>query len=240
MSPGYQPGDSGYDLVRKILQGITRLESSLVAAPAPAETMSTTVTVDNFPALQPVSVQNFPASQDVNVLNFPPSVSVNNFPASVSVNNFPALQPVSVQNFPASQNVSVQNFPAVQPVNVQNFPAGTSTEATLAALLAKFNKTPSFFPIAQGATGNTVIAAASPGNRHKVLGFVITAAGNATVQFFSGATAMTGLMDILARGNISVGPNPFVPTFQTAVGDSLNLTSTGSAARGFVVFLTEP
>ena len=220
MSPGYQPGDSGYDLARKTLQVLSQIESSL--ASAPAEVMSTEVTVDNFPALQNVSVQNFPASQDVNVLNFPPSLAV------------------SVQNFPASQNVSVQNFPASQAVNVQNFPAGASTEATLAALLAKFNKTPLFAPIAQGATGNTVLAAASPGNRHKVLGFVVTAVNNATAQFFSNATPLTGLMDLAPRGNISVTPNLFAPAFQTSVGESLNITSTGSATRGFVVFVTEP
>jgi hypothetical protein len=74
-------------------------------------TVSGSVGVSNFPALQSVSVTNFPASQAVT--------------GAVSVTNLPATQPVSgtvnVGNFPSTQavsgSVSVSNFPATQPVS---------------------------------------------------------------------------------------------------------------------------
>lgn len=60
------------------------------------------VSVNNFPALQPVSVSELPA---------------------VSVDNFPALQPVSVDNFPA--------FPVLQPVSVAKLPAESNQISTV-------------------------------------------------------------------------------------------------------------
>jgi hypothetical protein len=117
----------------------------------PSAAGSSTVSVSNFPATQPVSgsvsVGNFPATQpvsgSVSVGNFPAtqaisgSVSVGNFPAtqavsgSVSVGNFPATQAVSgsvsVGNFPATQAVTGTFYQATQPVSgsvsVGNFPA---------------------------------------------------------------------------------------------------------------------
>lgn len=68
------------------------------------------VSVTNFPAIQPVSGA-------LSITNFPPTQPVS---GTVSVNNFPALQPVSVSNFPPTQPVSgtvaVSNFPNPQNV----------------------------------------------------------------------------------------------------------------------------
>jgi hypothetical protein len=94
--------------------------------------VSGSVAVSNFPMVQPVSgsltvtgsvdVSNFPALQSVSVTNFPASQAVT---GAVSITNLPATQPVSgtvnVGNLPATQpvsgSVSVSNFPATQPVS---------------------------------------------------------------------------------------------------------------------------
>lgn len=129
---------------------------ALACQPASSQTPSGRVTVDNFPAVQPISgtvdVGNFPAlSGNVSVSNFPTvqaisgTVAVGNLPAiqpvsgTVSVGNFPATQPISgavnVSNFPTSINVG--NLPAVQPVNgsvtVGNFPAVQPVTGTVTA-----------------------------------------------------------------------------------------------------------
>lgn len=101
------------------------------------------VSVNNFPASQPVSgsvaVTNLPATQPVsgtvNVGNFPTPPSDQLVHGTVNVGNLPAVQPVNgtvaVNNFPATQPVSgsvaVTNLPATQPVSgtvaVSNLPA---------------------------------------------------------------------------------------------------------------------
>ena len=224
--------------------------SNFPATPA----FPTDISVNNFPANQPVTVTNFPAPvTSVAVNNFPPTqpvsgtVSVDNFPApvpSVAVNNFPATQNVAVTNFPAPvTSVAVNNFPATQAVTAAALPlpAGAATEVSLARVTStNLGKTVNYFSLAQGAAGNTVVVAASPGNRHKVLGFVATAQANATIQFLSAANPLSGAMDILARGNITMPVNPLMVVMQTVVGEALSVTSTGAAVKGFLAYLTEP
>jgi hypothetical protein len=247
--------------------GALKVDNSGIVQPVlvtnPPESQS--VTVENFPgvqnvafpAAQPVTVENFPPGQPVDIASIPP-VDIQSLPPvdiaslpSVQISSLPSvdiqsLPGVSVNNFPSNQTVTVNNFPVTQPVSAASLPlpTGAATETTLAALLSKvatnFGKAVNYFPLAQSGTGNTVIAAASPGNRHKVVGFLVTSAANATVQFFSNVTALTGAMDILARGNLQDPVSVLEPTFQTGVGESLNITSTGGAAKGYIVYLTEP
>lgn len=152
----------------------------------------------------------------------------------VTVTNFPDPQNVVVTNLPGVQNVA---FPATQPVSVENFPNPMNVTASF---LTNFGKPVSYFSLAPVAAGTTLIAAGSPGNRNKVLGFLITATVNVTVQFFSGATPITGLMDIPGRGNLSVPVSVLSPCFQTNPGDVLSITSAGGAVKGFIAYLTEP
>jgi hypothetical protein len=236
--------DTDNILLKKIARASEAIEEILKTGTALAPTTEMDVIVLNFPVSFEVSnFPAFPASFEVsNFPAFPTSFEVSNFPAfpaSFGVNNFPAS--FGVNNFPAS--FGVNNFPATQPVSAAALPlpSGAATEATLlASVSTNFGKTVNYFALAQGATGNTLIAAASPGNRHKVVGFLITSQANATVQFFSSATAITGVMDNIARGNLAAPVSVLEPSFQTSPGESLNLTSTGSAAKGFIAYITEP
>lgn len=225
--------DSDNTYLKRIAKSCANLEAFFQVAPPfqPQEDMDVTVT--NFPAVQTVAVNNFPAS--IQVSNFPGSVNavVTNVPA-VTVNNFPL--DVAVNNFPSTQAVSAAALP---------LPVGAATEATLASILAKlsqtnYGKTVNYFPLVQGSAGAVVIAAASPGNRHKVVGFLITLPSNGTVQFLSALTPLTGQIDIPARGNVQDPVSVLEPTFETAVGEPLSLVSAGGAAKGYVVYLTEP
>jgi hypothetical protein len=106
------------------------------------------VSVTNFPAVQPVNgtvnVGNFPSTQSVSITS--PLPTGTNALGSVTVTNFPATQPVSgsvsVSNFPATQpvsgSVSVSNFPATQTISgsvsitgtVSTIARGTGSMAT--------------------------------------------------------------------------------------------------------------
>ena len=60
-------------------------------------------------------------------------------------------------------------------------------------------------PIAATAAGNNTLLAAVPGQRWVVKYMVLAFAGAETFQFFSGATAVSGLMNAPA----AAGPTPF-------------------------------
>jgi len=187
------------------------------------------VTVNNFPATQPVSgtvaVSNLPATQPVS--------------GTVAVSNLPATQPVS-------GTVSVSNLPATQPVSAAALPlpAGAATEATL--LDIKTNTTPTVgkvvnrFVVQQVASGNTIVAAASPGNKHKVVGFLLSLDANGTLTFFSAGVAITGAIDMGARLDILHPSLPLFPLVETAVNQSLSFTTATGKAGGIILYITEP
>jgi hypothetical protein len=176
------------------------------------------------------------------------------FSGDVSVNNFPATQPVSgtvsVSNLPVTQpvsgTVSVSNLPATQPVSAAALPlpAGAATEATL--LDIKTNTTPTVgkvvnrFVVQQVASGNTIVAAASPGNKHKVVGFLLSLDANGTLTFFSAGVAITGAIDMGARLDILHPSLPLFPLVETAVNQSLSFTTATGKAGGIILYITEP
>lgn len=93
--------------------------------------------------------------------------------------------------------------------------------------------------IAQGAAGTTVLAAVSPGNKHKVIGgtFVIAAAG--TMKLTDGSGDLTGAMSLSATGGL-VWPTSNIPYVETAANSALSLVSVTGAVSGHIVILTEP
>lgn len=211
-----------------------------------------TVAVSNFPGT--VAVSNFPGTQPVS--------------GSVSVSNFPATQPISAVSLPlptgASQEHSTAASPEsarlsdgaafykattpadTQPISAASLPlpTGAATQATLATIQTQTSqnagKTVNRFVLNQGAAGNTVIAAASVGNKHKVVGFLISAAANGTLTWFSAAVAITGPVDIAARADILNPSAVLFPLLETAVNSSLNITSATTAVHGVILYLTEP
>lgn len=100
-------------------------------------------------------------------------------------------------------------------------------------------KTLTFVSVAQGGAGTTVLAAASVGNKHKLLGAALTMSILGTLKFTDDGGDLTGAMDIAATGDF-VLPTSVLPYLQTgATNRALNIVTTLGAAKGFVVLVTE-
>lgn len=96
-----------------------------------------------------------------------------------------------------------------------------------------------FIPVAQGATGTTVLAAAVAGKRHKVVGAVLVLDVAGTAKFTDDAGDLTGAMPVSASGGF-VLPNVDSPYTQTTtVNSALNLVTTTGKAFGVVAILTQ-
>jgi len=125
-------------------------------------------------------------------------------------------------------------------INVTSY---TSGAAGCIYVLTEMSRPPrrrpfSRFVLSQGAAGTTVVAAASPGNRHKVLGIVISLANDGTWRF-TGAGNLTG--NIKQDGQLQpvvIGPIE-IPIVETDLGAALSIVTT-QAAQGVIVYLTEP
>lgn len=97
-----------------------------------------------------------------------------------------------------------------------------------------------FISVAQVSAGSTQLAAADAGNKHKVLGCILTLDADGTLKFKDSSGDLTGAMPIGQRGGF-VLPAGLFPYLQTgAVDRSLSIETTGGAAKGSVVVLTEP
>lgn len=99
-------------------------------------------------------------------------------------------------------------------------------------------KTITYVSIDQGAAGTTALAAASPGNKHKLLGLVVTMSLAGTVKLTDGGTDATGAMDVAASGGF-VLPTSIVPYVVGTANTALNLVTTTGAAKGVAIILTE-
>lgn len=99
-------------------------------------------------------------------------------------------------------------------------------------------KTITYVSIDQGAAGTTALAAASPGNKHKLLGLVVTMSLAGTVKLTDGGTDATGAMDVAASGGF-VLPTSIIPYVVGTANTALNLVTTVGAAKGVAIILTE-
>lgn len=115
---------------------------------------------------------------------------------------------------------------------------GANNDVTVTAQATNFGKTLTRVPVAQGAAGTTVLAAASPGNRHKIVGCVLTMSAAGTLKFLDGSGDLTGAMDIVASGGF-VLPTSLMAYQETAVNSALSITTTTGLAKGVVSILTE-
>lgn len=102
-----------------------------------------------------------------------------------------------------------------------------------------YSKTAIYIPVAQGAPGTTILAAASPGNKHKIIASVLSMSVIGTIKFSDGSGDLTGPMDVSSTGGF-VLPAGIVPYQQTAVNSTLSLTTTLGKVNGVMVILTEP
>ena len=162
-----------------------------------------------------------------------------------------ATQPVSGTFWQATQPVSGIFWQGTQPVSLAVAPTtpvtGTFWQATqpvsgtvTANPATSAGKTLTYVSVNQGAAGTTVLAAASVGNKHKVLGTVLTMSVLGTLKFTDTDGDRTGPMDVAATGGF-VLPTAMLPYVETNVTNkALNLVTTLGAARGVVILLTEP
>ena len=102
-----------------------------------------------------------------------------------------------------------------------------------------------YAPIDSG-SGSVEVAPAAPGQRHKLLGWVLAFANldgeeDHTLQIFSGTTALTGPMPINFTGGVPlvVPPTVSVPIVQTEVDEALNITMANASVKGVIVYITE-
>lgn len=101
-------------------------------------------------------------------------------------------------------------------------------------------KTLTYVSVNQSAAGTTTLAAASVGNKHKLLSTTLTMSAAGTLKFTDGVGDLTGPMDVAATGGFVESPS-IIPYRETgATNRALNLVTTTGAARGSVVILTEP
>jgi hypothetical protein len=96
-----------------------------------------------------------------------------------------------------------------------------------------------FVSVQQAGAGTTLLAAALEGRRHKVMGCVLTLSADGSIKFADGSGDITGAMDVAAKGGFVLATTLY-PYTQTGLGSLLNLVTSGGAARGVVVLLTEP
>lgn len=93
-------------------------------------------------------------------------------------------------------------------------------------------------PIIQVAAGTVEVVAAQPSRRIVLLGYHGTLSDPGTIQWKSAATVKSGAMNVDGNGGFVV-PNTGRSVFATAVGEALNLTSTGGAFNGVVAYRLE-
>ena len=102
-----------------------------------------------------------------------------------------------------------------------------------------FGKTLTYVSINQSVAGTTILAAASVGNKHKIVSAIIVMSALGTVKFADGVGDLTGPMDLATNGGF-VWPASIAPYTETAATNrALNLVTTIGAARGVVAILTE-
>jgi hypothetical protein len=96
----------------------------------------------------------------------------------------------------------------------------------------------SYVSVNQSAPGTLTVKAAEAGLRHKVAGGFLVLSAIGTLKFEDGTQDLSGAMNLDQKAGFVL---PIVPAvyFQTAVGEPLQITTTGGAAKGTLVVITE-
>ena len=95
-----------------------------------------------------------------------------------------------------------------------------------------------YFTVDQGVAGTTVVAAAEVGQKHKVIGLVLSLISTGSYRF-TGASNLTGDIRVLKDASVC-WPNSGIPYLETALGDALSIVTIGGAGDGVVIYVTEP
>jgi hypothetical protein len=95
-----------------------------------------------------------------------------------------------------------------------------------------------YFPVAQGAAGTVVVAAAVAGQKHKVLGLSLSLAATGSFRL-TGVANLTGDIRVLKDASTTWPPSA-IPYIEAAVGDALSLVTIAGGAQGIIIYVTEP
>jgi len=160
---------------------------------------------------------------------------------TVTIGTFPDNEPFNLAQYGgAATSLGQKTMAASVPVAIASDQAAVPISGTVTGNPATaFGKTITYVSIAQGAAGSTTLAAASPGNRHKIVGATIIMDAAGTAKFTDGGGDLTGAMAIAASGGFVWGTSA-LPYQQTAVNSALSLVTTVGAAKGVIQILTEP
>lgn len=91
-------------------------------------------------------------------------------------------------------------------------------------------------PIAQGGAGTTAIAGGVAGKRIKVTSYLVVGSGTGTYKFQGNSNDLTGAIPFVANSGAAIGGTEYSPLFQTGVGETLNLVTTGAAGQGHISY----
>lgn len=89
----------------------------------------------------------------------------------------------------------------------------------------------------QGGAGSVTLKAAQLNKRHKLIGAILTLSADGTLKFQSAANDLCGPMDIASKGGFVYDSDSSF--FECNANEDLNLVTTGGAAKGVVLVLTE-
>lgn len=106
--------------------------------------------------------------------------------------------------------------------------------------MAFYNITVLRVPVNQGAPGTTQLVAASSGNKHKIVGVILTLDAAGTLKFIDGSGDLTGPMSLPASGGFMMPGVLTFPLVETGVNSALSVVTTGGKAAGVVLYVTEP
>lgn len=211
----------------RLLERMTDLINELgqKTEPADLQNVTGTVSVGTVTVAEPVSVDDNAASLTVDATTWP----------------LPTGAATSAAQLPDSHNVTIDNAAAGAAVNIQDGGNSITIDGTVTANPAtSAGKTITYVSVAQGGAGTTVLAAASVGNKHKVVSAALTLTLAGSVKFNDGTVDLSGAMPVVLSGGFVLPGGNFPYTETAATNRPLNLITTTGAALGMVAILTEP
>jgi hypothetical protein len=96
-----------------------------------------------------------------------------------------------------------------------------------------------FIPVDQSGAGSTTVLAAVAGERHKIRGGFIVLSAIGTLKFTDGTDDLSGAITLDQKAGFVLPASP-AEYLVTPVNKPLTIVTTGGAARGALVVITEP
>lgn len=91
----------------------------------------------------------------------------------------------------------------------------------------------------QAAPGTFQLGAATPQTIHQVLGFMLWMSAAGTWKFTDSGGDLSGAISVIKDAPPIIYVSPGLPIVSSARGSALNLVTTGGAAKGVVLLMSE-